>query len=82
MGRVLQHYASTEPCGGALDTSSTLECLNSGREARPKPVKRRLSAVQARLSYVLKKIRPENARRRDLARGADEDRKENEKNYE
>ena len=39
--------------------------------------KRRLSAVQARLSCVLEKFRPENARRRDLARGADE--KENEK---
>ena len=32
MGRAVQHHASTEPCGGALD-SSTLECLNSGRDS-------------------------------------------------
>ena len=35
MGRAVQHHASTEPCGGALEASA-LECLNSGRE-RPKP---------------------------------------------
>ena len=76
MGRVLQHHASSTIAKQCTSfTSLNLERQSSG--AGPQPAKRRLAQA-----YVLQKIRPENARRRDLARGADEDRKENEKNYE